>query len=520
MSGSHGGIFEREDWTRPPRSAGLTVPRGRGPLRAIVPARSTNRRLTVAALLASIAMSALEATVVGTAMPTVIADLGGIDRYGWVGAAYLLASTVTMPLYGKLADLYGRRPTLVFGIVLFTIGSALSGAAPSMDLLIAARALQGLGAGAMQPVAMTIIGDLFKLEERGRVQGLFGTVWGISGMAGPILGGLIVQTIGWEWVFWINLPLGFVAIPLLFFAYHEEPREKANVQVDWAGGATLTAASVAILLGAQREWPMVTLPLGLALGVVFVLVERRAGSPVLPLGLVTQRSIAVTSMASFFLGAAMMGAVMFLPLFAQGVLGATAPEAGSTIAAMLIGWPIAAAFTTRMITRIGFRVPMIFGTLLVLFGLGALAWLAQPGASLWSLRGVMLVYGLGMGLSLTAQLLAVQSGVTARDRGVATATNLFARSIGGALGAGALGAVFAAALGPSLLPERVSELLDASRRAAAVSPEIHDALAHGLAPIFQAAAVLAALAVIVSLFYPREAERPATPEDPEPLPQH
>jgi EmrB/QacA subfamily drug resistance transporter len=474
-----------------------------------VPARSTNRRLTVAALLASIAMSALEATVVGTAMPTVIADLGGIDRYGWVGAAYLLASTVTMPLYGKIADLYGRRPTLVFGIVLFTIGSALSGAAPSMDFLIAARALQGLGAGAMQPVAMTIIGDLFKLEERGRVQGLFGTVWGVSGMAGPILGGVIVQTIGWEWVFWINLPLGLVAIPLLFYAYHEPAREKAKVEIDWAGGAVLTLASVSLLLGAQREWPEITLPLGLALGVLFVWIEGRAASPVLPLGLITERSIAVTSIASFFLGAAMMAAVMFLPLFAQGVLGVTAAEAGSTIAAMLIGWPIAAALTTRLLSRIGFRAPMILGTVLALTGLSLLAYLAQPGTGLWALRGAMLVYGLGMGLSLTAQLLAVQSGATVRDRGVATSTNLFARSMGGALGAGALGAVFAAALGASLPAETVSALLDASHRASVASPEIHDALAQGLAPIFQAAAVLALLATVAACFYPSDASRAA-----------
>ncbi len=478
--------------------------------RAAVPLPSTHRRLTVAALLASVGMSALEATVVGTAMPTVIADLGGIDRYGWVGAAYLLAATVTMPLYGKLADLFGRRPTLVFGIVVFTIGSALSGAASSMDVLILARAIQGLGAGAMQPVAMTIIGDLFSLEERGRVQGLFGSVWGISGMAGPILGGYLVQTVGWRWVFWINLPLGFVAIPLLFYAYHEPQRGEAKVHVDWAGGAVLALSAVCVLLGAQREWPWVTVPLGVLLALLFVWIERRASSPVLPLRLITERRIAVTSMASFFLGASMMAAVLFLPLFAQGVLGVTATEAGSTIAAMLIGWPIAAAMTARLLTRIGFRIPMILGTVVVFVGLCTLAWLTQPGASLWALRGAMFVYGFGMGLSLTAQLLAVQSGVTSKDRGVATATNLFARSMGQALGAGALGAVFAAALGASLPSATVSALLDASHRAAVASPEIHDALARGLAPIFQSAAALAGLALLMSLFFPSDEIRPAS----------
>jgi len=467
-------------------------------------AKATNRRATVFALLASIAMSALEATVVGTAMPTVIADLGGIDRYGWVGAAYMLASTVSMPLYGKLADLYGRRPTLIVGIVLFSLGSFGSGAAASMTMLVIARGLQGLGAGAMQPVAMTIVGDLYTLEERGRVQALFGSVWGISGIAGPIVGGLIVATIGWRWVFWINLPLGALAIALLSRSYHEAPRAKVSIAIDWLGALVLSAASIAILIGAERELPWLTIPLGLALGVVFVLIERRAKSPVLPLALVMRRGIAVASAASLLLGAAMMAAVMFVPLFAQGVLGASAPEAGSTIAPMLVGWPIAAAMTSRLLTRIGFRVPVIVGSTVVVIGLSLLALLARPGASLWALRGAMFVDGIGMGLTLTAQILAVQSSVEMRERGVATATNLFARSMGGALGAGALGAVFAAALGDRLPADTVAMLLDPHRRAGVASEAIRDALAAGLSPIFAVGAALAVAALAVSLLYPRD----------------
>lgn len=464
----------------------------------------TQRRFTVFALLASIAMSALEATVVGTAMPTVIADLGGIDRYGWVGASYMLASTVSMPLYGKLADLYGRRPTLVFGIVLFGIGSFASGAATSMTMLIVARGVQGLGAGAMQPIAMTIVGDLFTLAERSRVQALFGSVWGISGIAGPIAGGVIVATIGWRWVFWINLPLGVLSIVLLLRSYHEAERPKVRVHIDWLGALVLAAASVAILIGAQRELPWITIPLGLLLAVTFVLIERRAQSPVLPLELVLRRGIAVASLSSLLLGASMMAAVMFVPLFAQGVLGASAPEAGATIAPMLVGWPIAAAMTSRALSRIGFRIPVIVGSFVVVIGLSAVAWLAHPGANLWALRAGMFVYGLGMGFTLTAQILAVQSSVTMSERGVATATNLFARSMGGALGAGALGAVFAAALGERLPADTVAALLDPHRRGEIATSAISDALAAGLAPIFQVAAALGLAALVVSFFYPRD----------------
>ena len=470
----------------------------------------TRRRSTVFALLASIAMSALEATVVSTAMPTVIAELGGIDRYGWVGAAYMLASTVSMPIYGKLADLYGRRPTLVFGIVLFTLGSLASGAATSMNVLIAARAAQGLGAGAMQPVAMTIVGDLFTLEERSRVQARFGSVWGISGIAGPIVGGLIVATIGWQWVFWINIPLGVLSIVLLMRSYHEPVRPPVRVHIDWLGALTLALASIAILVGAERELPWLMIPLGIGLTIVFLLIERRAESPVLPLALVMRRGIAVASAASLLLGAAMMAAVMFVPLFAQGVLGASAPEAGATIAPMLIGWPIASAMTSRALSRVGFRIPVIVGSFVVVIGLGALALLAHPGVSLWSLRSAMFVYGLGMGFTLTAQILAVQSSVETSERGVATATNLFARSMGGALGAGALGAVFTAALGDRLPAETVAMLLDPHRRGEIATVAIRDALASGLLPIFQVGALLGLAAHAVSLFYPADTRRAAT----------
>lgn len=467
----------------------------------------TARRDTALALAASLAMSALEATVVSTAMPTVVASLGGIDGYAWVGAVYLIASTISMPVYGKLADLYGRRPTLIAGIVLFLVGSMGSGAATSMTTLVIARGLQGLGAGAMQPLAVTIVGDLYPVEQRGRVVALFGTIWGISGVAGGLVGGVIVATLGWRWVFWFNVPIGAMSIAMLLRSYHEPERARPTVAFDWIGAALLACASIALLLGAGRESPWLTIPLALVLIAIFIAWERRAVSPVLPLALVTRRVHAVASTASALQGATMMTTLMFVPLFAQGVIGASAPQAGATIAPMLVGWPIAAAATSRVLPRIGFRIPVIAGSLSVAIGLAAIAWLARAGDGVWPLRAAMFVYGAGMGFTLTAQVFAVQTSVEMSERGVATATNLFARSMGGALGVGALGVVFSTAAGTRLPPDTVRRLLDPHGRAGVVLDNVRDVLGAALVPVFVVSAVLGVAALAASLFFPRDVRR-------------
>lgn len=465
---------------------------------------STNRPLTVAALLLAMFMAAMEATVVGTAMPTVIAELGGIALYGWVGAAYLLASTVTVPLYGKLADVYGRKPVLLFGIAVFLLGSVASGLAPSIEALIVARAVQGLGAGAMQPITLTIVGDIFTLEERGRVQGAFGSVWGMAGIAGPLLGGFLVAALSWRWVFWINVPFGIGSMLVLWRAYGEKPPSSRGVHIDWLGAATIAGAAVALLVGAERTWPAVTIPLGLALVAVFVGIERRAASPVVPLPLLLRPAIGVASLSSVLLGAAMMGAVIFTPLYAQGVRMATPTEAGATIAPMLVGWPLASAVANRIVLRFGFRAPVWGGAVVVLTGLSLLLSAMQGGESLWALRGAMLVFGMGMGLTVTAQLLAVQSQVAHDERGVATATSLFSRSMGGALGVGALGAVLAAALDERLSPETVSALLAPGGERPAGGAEVAAALGEALGPVWWTLAALALANLVVVAFYPKD----------------
>lgn len=369
----------------------------------------SNRPVVVAALLLSMFMAAMEATVVATAMPTVIAELGGIRLYGWVGASYLLASTVTVPLYGKLADRRGRKPILLLGITLFLIGSLASGLAGSIEQLIAFRAIQGLGAGAMQPIVLTIIGDLYTPAERGRVQGWFGALWGFAGISGPLVGGAIVAAASWRWIFLINLPFGLASAAVLVLAFREPRRERATAPLDLLGAVSILVASLSLLLAASGVAPLPMAALGAVLLVLFVGVERRAADPIFPIPLVTRRLIAVNTVGSLLLGAAMMGVLHFLPLHVQGVLFGMPTEAGLVIAPMLVGWPIASAITSRLLVRTGYRRPLWLGAALAALGLVVLVLLAGARAPSVFLGVSMFVFGFGMGLANTAILIGVQA---------------------------------------------------------------------------------------------------------------
>lgn len=478
-----------------------------------------NRRLVVSALLLSMFMAAMEATVVATAMPTVIAELGGLHLYGWVGASYLLASTVTVPLYGKLADRRGRKPVLLCGIALFLAGSLASGLAVSIEQLIVFRALQGLGAGAVQPIVLTIIGDLFTPAERGRVQGFFGAVWGFAGISGPLLGGAIVAFASWRWVFLINIPFGIAAAIVLALAFREAPRAGTGKPLDLAGAGTILLASLALLLAASGVQPISLAIAGVILVGLFVVVEQRAADPVLPIPLLTRRLIAVTTTASLLFGAAMMGALNFLPLHVQGVLVGMPTEAGMVIAPMLVGWPIASAITSRLILRTGYRRPVWLGAALTAIGLAVLVPLVLARAPAWTLGISMFVFGLGMGLANTAILIGVQASVGWEQRGVVTAATMFARTMGGALGVGGLGALLAARLGRSLDGDTASALLDPHRRDAVLAvPGVVEALGDALDPIFYGGAIAAILAVLAVLAHPRDDRMSQPPSAPAPVP--
>lgn len=481
--------------------------------------RQTNRRVVVAAVMLGTFLAALDSTIVGTAMPTIIGQLGGLSLYSWVFSAYLLTSTTTVPLYGRLADLYGRKPLFIAAAGLFLLGSMLCGAAQTMPQLVAFRALQGLGAGGIVPVTLTIVGDLFNVEERARMQGIFSAVWGSSAVAGPTVGGFIVDYVDWRWVFYINLPFGIAATALFWFFLNEQIERKQHA-IDYAGTISLTLGITALLVallevGEGRAWldPLVVGALALALLLLafFVYNERRAAEPILPLHLFRQRVISTAFVAGILVGGAMFGVSSFLPLYVQGVLLGTAITAGMVVAPVSIGWSTAAIVSGRLILRFGYRAAVMVGVSAIV--LASIVVQAVPhGDSLWLAVATAGTFGIGMGFSVTAFVIAAQNAVGWAERGIATAAITFSRTIGGAIGVAALGTVLSAGLGTRLagLPENardVNVLLDPEVRATlppAVLETMSAALADSLALVYIGVLVIAVAAFLVVLLgFPR-----------------
>src|SRR6476620_4273681 len=332
------------------------------------------RNFVVAGVMTGMAIAALEATVVGTAMPTVIASLGGINHYSWVFSAYLVTSTVTVPVWGKLSDLYGRRIMYQIGIGVFLLGTLLSGLAGSMAQLIIFRAIQGLGAGALVPLGMTIIGDTFTLQERAKMQAWFSGVWGLSSVIGPLIGGFITDQISWRWVFFINLPVGVVAAIIIGIAL-KEPKRTERPTIDYWGAATLMAA-ISLLMLAMVEGGkslsaifsgenLLLIVGSIVLLAAFVWIEMRAADPIIPFRLFRNKTISVATFAGFLSGIAMFGGISFIPLFAQGTLGMTATQAGSLLTPLMLSWVSMSIIVGRLLLKIGYRVITIFGFLVL-----------------------------------------------------------------------------------------------------------------------------------------------------------
>jgi EmrB/QacA subfamily drug resistance transporter len=447
----------------------------RGPTSDEGPTRLSPREinLIIFGLLLGIFLSAVDGTIVSTALPTIVGDLGGLDQLTWVVTSYFVTSTVATLVFGRVSDLYGRRPVFLFSIGAFLVASALAGLSRSMAELVAFRALQGIGGGAMQTLAFIVLGDILSPRERGRYMGWFTGTFALSGLVGPLLGGLIVDSgaLGWRWIFYFNLPVGVITL-VVVGRYLRLPHPRAEVRLDWFGalllaigvGALLVAASIG---GGDLPWssPVIVALLvgGSLFSIGFVIQELRAEAPILPLRLFGNDVFAVGMALAFLVGAAVMSANIFLPLFLQVVTGASATLSGLLLAPMMLGLTVASIVAGRRITSTGtYRHLIRTGPLVSVVGIVGLSLLGTDSHP-WSATPFVIVNGLGMGLMMPGLSIAIQNGVGYRDLGVATSANTFFRTLGMTCGVAVFGALMAARLRTELadrLPPEVAGDLD------------------------------------------------------------
>ena len=467
--------------------------------RAAVGLRSPRGPILLSVML-SVGLIAIDATILATAVPSIVNDLGGFAQFPWLFSVYLLAQAISVPIFAKFTDLIGRKPIMLVGIGLFVLGSILCGIAWSMPALIAFRALQGLGAGAVQPTAMTIIGDIYSVAERARVQGYVASVWAISAVVGPTLGGLFVDFLDWRWIFFVNVPLGALAAWSLFRRFSEQVVRRQH-RIDVGGAILLTVGSSLIILGLLEggilwSWasvPSITiLTVGVLLTLGFAVVERHASEPILAGWLFRSRLLNSTNLAALGVGVMLIGLTSFIPLYAQGVLGTSALVAGFALAALTLGWPLAASVAGRIYLRIGFRRTALIGAAVIMIG-AALLSLLSSSSSVWQVAGTCFVMGLGMGLVVSPTLIAAQSSVEWERRGVVTGANVFARSMGSALGIAVFGAI-----ANFSLSQRVGGHISSTTSGIPVS-----ILNHAVHMVFLAAAVVAVLLAIAVLIMPK-----------------
>lgn len=469
------------------------------------------RRVVTAGVMTGMLLAALEGTVVGTAMPTIVAALGGLAHYSWVFSAYLLTSTVTVPVWGKLSDIFGRRRLFQIGVAVFLVGSAACGFAQTMTQLIVWRAVQGVGAGALVPLAMTIIGDIFTLEERAKMQGLFSGVWGVSSVFGPLVGGFITDQLSWRWVFLINVPVGIAAAAIIGFGLVEEPRHE-RPRIDYLGAFVLTVTVTLLLLvlsGGGAPGELVS-PLNIGLLVVitglaiwFIRIEKKAADPIVPLQLFRNRVVSVAIVVGFLAGIAMFASITFVPLMAQGVLGATATQAGSFLTPLMLSWVLASIIGGRLLIRLGSYALVLSGLILMFAGLVLLATFSASTPKLVLMTYLVLI-GAGLGLTMLTLLIAAQHSVRREQLGITTSLNQFSRSIGGAIGVAVLGAVLAAGLAG--FADDPNALVNPEARAHIAAEDLialQGALERTLRMIFAASAAVIAVALAVALKLPR-----------------
>jgi EmrB/QacA subfamily drug resistance transporter len=479
----------------------------------------TALRTVFIALMLGMFLAALDQTIVSVALPTIVGDLGGLNHLSWVVTSYLLASTVSTPIYGKLGDMYGRKPVFLVAILIFLAGSMLAGLSQSMAELIGFRALQGMGAGGLMVGAQAIIADIVPPRDRGRYMGLIGSVFAVASVAGPLLGGFLVTNLSWRWVFYVNLPIGVLAVVIVSTRLHLHTPHRQH-RIDYLGAALLSGGVGALILlatwgGTQYAWGSRQIiglgVVGVALLAVFVWWERRAAEPLLPLQLFRSRIFSVANAMGFTIGMAMFGAIIFIPLFLQIVYGVSAKSSGLRTIPLMAGLLVTAIISGRTISRIGrYRPFPIAGTAVLVVGMFLLSLLGVDTPP-WVASAYMVVVGVGLGLVMQVLVLVVQNDARPQEIGVATSSATFFRSMGGAFGVALFGTIFATRLSDQLagLPRRVTAHLGSGVRLNPAQidqlrPRIHDvilhAFAHALSGVFLFGMALSLVPFLLSWF--------------------
>lgn len=472
-----------------------------------------HRPFIIAAIMTAQVMVAIEATIVSTVMPQIVADLSGLDLYSWVFSSFLLAQTTMTVVFGKLADVIGRRPMMLLGIAIFLLGSLLAGFAPSMPWLIAFRLIQGIGAAAIQPLCVIIVADYYPAAERGRVQGYLASVWAIAAVLGPMAGGLIIHHLPWSWIFWINLPIGLAAAAIfLRFMRHDTPHQRPSIDVLGALLFTAAMASLMMVLSDAANlppgWAWKLLAVCVAASIGFVWQERRVADPMVSFALWGGRAIASTNTATLLAGMALLGLTTFLPMYAQGVLHQTPIVAGMVLTLIMFGWPCGATVAARGFTRTGLRPVMVAGSVFIPAGALFMVFL-HPGSSPVQAGIGSLIMGFGMGLLSISSLILIPEIVDRSQQGSAMASNLFSRNLGSTLGAALFGAVLNYGLnnnrtGSPITSDQIKHALEFND---ARSELVSEVLQHSLHLTFISVFVVSACILALVLFIPRAATR-------------
>lgn len=481
------------------------------------------RKLVLLALMCTMMLAAMDITIVSTAIPQIVSDLNGFSLISWVFSAYILAQTVSIPIYGKLSDLYGRKPILLFGIIIFVLSSAASAAAWNMTALIVFRGLQGLGAGSIMATVNTLAGDLYSIKERSRIQGWLSSVWGMAAILAPTLGGVFAEYVTWRWIFIINLPIGIIALALIkIFLREKSTGHQHHIDIPGAILILITGTTLVFtLLNGGHKWEWLSLQgIGMILLTVILIgitifIERKSIEPIMPTQVWSNKILLGANVAMIAMGAIMIGPNMYLPVYAQSVLGLGAIAAGFVLASMSITWPLASSISGRLYTRIGFRNTALIGAVLVI--IGSVTFVILPYKSpIWTVVMVQMILGAGFGFLSTPTLVGIQSIVPWKQRGVVTSTNMFSRYLGQSIGSALMGGIYNFSISEDLvkapdylkgdLPVRVNKVIDAlhsTRTGGSVKEYLKHSFDNATHSIYFIMAIIGVISLLSLLILPR-----------------